>query len=91
MDMAVNTTVLAIADDGAAMLSLVGQIGSMVFALLIGRFALKTRSEIWAVAFAGAIVAMIAHMVFDGQAAFLLLIYAPVIYFMATVGRRNLA
>ena len=75
----------------AATLSLVGQLGSMVLALLVARFALKSRSAIWVAAFVGAFGAMVAHILVDGQGAFMLLIYAPVIYFVAVVGRRNLA
>jgi hypothetical protein len=86
----VTATVLAISDQAAA-LSLVGQFGSMVLAVLVGRFVLKSRAQIWLVAFAGAFGAMVAHILVDGQGAFLLLIYAPVIYLIAVVGRRNLA
>ena len=85
-----TATVLAISVQ-AANLSLVGQLVSMVLALLVGRFVLKSRSAIWLVAFAGAFGAMVAHILVDGQGAFLLLIYAPVIYLVAIVGRRNLA
>jgi hypothetical protein len=86
----VTATMLAISDQ-ASTLSLVGQLGSMVLALLVGRFVLKSRSAIWLVAFAGAFGAMVAHILVDGQGAFMLLIYAPVIYFIAVVGRRNVA
>ncbi len=85
-----TATILAISDQ-AANLSLAGQLGSMVLALLVGRFTLKSRSAIWVVAFAGAFGAMVAHILFDGQGAFMLLIYAPVIHFIAVVGRRDLA
>ena len=44
-----------------------------------------------ATAFAGAFGAMVAHIMVDGQGAFALLIYAPVIYLFAAVGRQNLA
>ena len=77
--------------DPAATLSLVGQLSSMVLALLVGRFALKSRSAIWVAAFAGALGAMVAHILVDGQGAFVLLVYAPVIYLIAVVGRRNVA
>ena len=62
----------------------------MAVALLVGRFVLKSRSAIWLAAFAGALGAMVAHIVVDGQAAFLLLIYAPIVYAIAVVGRRDL-
>jgi hypothetical protein len=75
----------------AATLSLVGQLGSMVLALLVGRFVLKSRSAIWLVAFGGAFGAMVAHILVDGQGAFLLMIYAPLIYVFAVIGRHNLA
>ena len=84
-----TATVLAISDQ-AATLSLVGQLGSMVLALLVGRFVLRSRSQIWLVALAGAFGAMVADILVDGQGAFLMLIYAPVIYLAAVVGRRNL-
>lgn len=86
----VMAMMLAISDQ-AATLSLVGQLGSMVLALLAGRFVLHSRSSIWAAAFAGAFGAMVAHILVDGQGAFLLLIYAPIIYGIAVVGRRDLA
>ncbi len=81
-----TTTIPAISDQ-AETLSLVGQLGSMVLASLIGRFILKSRAAIWVVAFAGAFGAMFANILVDGQGAFLMLIYAPVIYFIAVVGR----
>lgn len=70
--------------------NLIGQLAPMVIALLAGRFLLKSRSDIWAMAFLGAFGAMFAYMLVDGQAAFLYLIYAPVIYVLACIGRRNL-
>jgi hypothetical protein len=76
--------------DFASKLSLAGQLGSMILALAIGRFALKSRSSIWAVAFVGAFGAMVAHILVDGQGAFLLLLYAPIIYCLAVFGRRQL-
>ena len=74
----------------AELLSGVAQILALAVAFLIGRFILKKRNDIWVVAFFGAIVAMIAHILVDGQGAFLLLMYAPVIYFASVVGRRRL-
>src|SRR5438045_2827910 len=73
-----TATMLAISNQ-AATLSLVGQVSSMVLALLVGRFVLKSRSAIWVAAFAGAFGAMVANILVDGQGAFVLLIYAPVI------------
>ena len=84
------TTMLAISTQ-AATFSLVGQFGSMVLALVVGRFVLKSRSAIWFIALAGALGAMVAHILVDGQGAFLMLIHAPVIYLVAVVGRHNLA
>jgi hypothetical protein len=63
----------------------------MAVALLVGRFVLKSRSAIWLAAFAGALGAMVAHIVVDIQAAFLLLMDAPIVYAIAVVGRRDLA
>jgi hypothetical protein len=75
--------------DGAA-LSLVGQLGSMILAAIVGRFLLKSRLLILLIAFIGAFGAMVADIMYDGQGAFLLLAYAPVIYLVAVVGRRDL-
>ena len=77
--------------DQAATLSLIGQLGSMAAALVVARFILKSRSAIYLVAFAGTLGAVIAHILVDGQGAFMLLIYAPVVYLLAVVGRRNLS
>lgn len=74
----------------AELLSGVAQILALAVAFLIGRFILKKRNDIWVVAFLGAILAMVAHILVDGQGAFLLLMYAPVIYFASVVGRRRL-
>jgi len=63
----------------------------MVLALLCGRFVLKSRAAIWIIAFAGAFGAMVSNMLVDGQGAFLLLIYTPIIYFAAVIGRGDLA
>ena len=81
--------ILAVSDR-AAMLSLVGQLGSMIVALLIARFFLTTRSAIWFVAILGAAGAMVAHILVDGQGAIALFIYVPLIYFIAVIGRRDL-
>lgn len=74
----------------AKTLSLAGQLGSMIIAVLVGRFALKSKVTIWLAAFIGALGAVVAHILVDGQGAFVLLIYTPVIYFFAVVGRREL-
>ena len=73
-----------------ALYSLIAQIACMLIALLAGRFLLKSRFAIWRVAFAGVFGAMFAHMVVDGQGAFLFVIYAPVIYVLAVLGRDDL-
>lgn len=73
--------------DRAATLSLAGQLAAMIVALFVGRCALKSRGAIWIASFLGALGAMAAHMLVDGQGAFLLLIYAPVIYLFAVAGR----
>ena len=72
--------------DGSA-LSLVGQLGSMAIAAVIGRFVLKSKTLIWFVAFLGAFGAMVANILYDGQGAFLLLFFTPLIYFAAVAGR----
>jgi hypothetical protein len=86
----VTTTILAISDQTAT-LSFVAQMASTVVALIVGRFVLRSRSAIWVIAFACAFGAMVANILVDGQGAFLCLLYAPLIYFIAVVGRRHLA
>ena len=76
--------------DAAEKLSLAAQLGSILVALIAGRFVVTSRAAVWGVALAGAVGAMVAHIMVDGQGAFLLLIYAPLIYFMAVIGRRDL-
>jgi hypothetical protein len=71
-------------------LSLLAQLGSMILAALIGRFAMKSRAEIMVISFLGAAGAMLAHMLVDGQGAFLFVFYVPVIYLFAILGRRDL-
>ena len=80
---------LAVSEVGS-LLSLVAQLGAMALAAAVGRFALRSRASIWAVCFLGAGGAMIANILVDGQGAFIMLFYAPVIYFVATVGRTDL-
>lgn len=74
----------------ASTLSLLAQVGSMICAVFVGRFRLKSKSAIWVAAFAGVAGAMVAHVPVDGQGAFALLFFAPVIYFLAVVGRADL-
>ncbi|HEY7116851.1 MAG TPA: hypothetical protein VH475_09705 [Tepidisphaeraceae bacterium] len=74
----------------AATFSLIAQLAAILAAAALGRFALHSRPAIWLVAFTGATAAMIAHIAVDGQGAFALLVYTPVIYLAATAGRRNL-
>jgi hypothetical protein len=75
--------------DGST-LSLAGQIASMAFAVVVGRFLLKSTSLIWLSAFLGAFGAMVAHLLYDGQGAFVLLLFTPIIYLLATAGRQEL-
>ncbi len=63
----------------------------MVIAAIIGRFMLKSAAMILLVSFLGAAGAMAAHIMYDGQAAFVLLLYTPVIYFAAVAGRDEFA
>lgn len=72
------------------MASLLFQVACVVGALLISRLALKSRGAIWLTAVFGAAGAMYAHAMVDGQGAFLLLVFAPVIYFLAVRGRQDL-
>ena len=73
-----------------AMLSLVGQLGSAAGAAAIGRFLLKSRILIWCCCFLGAFGAMCAHIAYDGQGAFMWLIFTPLIYWAATGGRYDI-
>ena len=82
-------TFLAVTDR-AAMFSLCGQLSSMILAFVIGRWFLRRRDVILLISCLGTVGAMFANIVVDGQGAFLFLIYAPVIYLAATIGRRNL-
>jgi hypothetical protein len=76
--------------DFASGLSLCGQILALALAAVLGRFWLRSRNAIWLASFAGALGAMAANILVDGQGAFLLLVYAPVVYFVAVIGRRDL-
>jgi hypothetical protein len=71
-------------------LSFCGQVVALGLAAIIGRFWLKSRNAIWVVSFLGAIGAMVAKILVDGQAAFLLILFSPMIYVFAVVGRKNL-
>ena len=68
----------------------ISQLGPMIVALLVCRFWLKSRGDIWAISAAGVVAAMLAYMMVDGQAACCFLIYVPVIYCLAVVGREGL-
>lgn len=59
----------------------------MALAAIIGRFLLKSAAMIWLVSFLGALGAMVADIIYDGQGAFVALLYTPVIYFAAVAGR----
>lgn len=70
--------------------SLMGQLISLGGALLIGRFALRSRPEIFAISLLGGFLAMVSHILVDGQGAFLLLGYGPIVYGIAVAGRSDL-
>jgi len=74
----------------AATYAFISQLGPMIVALLVGRFLLKSRGDILAISVAGTVAAMLAYMMVDGQAACCFLVYAPVIYVLAIVGRDGL-
>lgn len=74
----------------AGWLSLWGQLGSLGLALIVGRFFMRSRAVILLVSVLGAVGAMFANILVDGQGAFLFLIFAPLVYAVAVVGRRNL-
>jgi hypothetical protein len=76
--------------DYAPALSLCGQTLPLGIAAVLGRFLLKSRSAIWLVSFLGAAGAMVADILVDGQGACFFLIYVPIIYFWAVIGRRDL-
>lgn len=67
-------------------LSLMAQITSLGSGLVIGRW-LQTKALIWLISFAACGVAMIAHLMYDGQGAFLIMLYAPLIYWLSIAGR----
>lgn len=67
-----------------------GQLGAMGLAFIAGRFFMRSRPAILLVSASGAFGAMVAHIMVDGQGAFGLLLYMPIIYFASVVGRRNL-
>jgi hypothetical protein len=72
------------------MVSFIAQCLCLLIATLIGRFACKSRNAIWLIAFTGAFGAMVSSILYDGQGAFLLILYAPLIYFFAVAGRSDL-
>ena len=59
-------------------------------ATLYGRFGTKSRGSIAVAGVLGALGAMGADILVDGQGAFILLLYAPLIYGIAAVGRHDL-
>ena len=74
----------------ASSASLVAQLFAMASASLIGRFILKSRGMIWLISALGALGAMVALVLVDGQGAFLFVLLVPLIYFVAVVGRDDL-
>jgi uncharacterized membrane protein YeaQ/YmgE (transglycosylase-associated protein family) len=82
-------SLLALSDQDA-MISLFTQLGLLIMAGIVGRFILKSRMAILLASFLGTCGAMIANMLVDGQGACFYLIYTPIIYFTAVVGRHDL-
>ena len=74
----------------SANLSLYAQLGALIAAVIIGRFVLRSRGLIMLVSFLGCVGAMFAHIVVDGQGAFIYVLYTPIIYFAAVAGRRGM-
>lgn len=70
--------------------SLCGQTLSLAVALLVGRCLLRRRSSIRITCMLGAVLAMVSHIIVDGQGAFLLLLFGPILYALATGGRSGL-
>jgi len=81
---------LASLSERAATWSLVGQIGSMIVAWVIGRLVLKSRLAILLVSLAGAAGAMASLIMVDGQGACVYVLAAPMIYLFAVAGRDDL-
>ncbi len=71
-------------------LSLIAEIAWMTLAAVVGRFLMKSRLMIWVASFLGAFGAMVANTLIDGQGAFIMLIYTPLIYLAAVAGRDDL-
>ncbi len=74
----------------SGMISHLSQLGSMLFAALLGRFYFRSRIQILLVAFLGACGAMFANVLVDGQGTFMFRIFTPAIYFAAVAGRYDL-
>lgn len=72
------------------LLNLLAQLGCLIAAAILGRFRLRSRLAIFGVAVAGAFAAMVAHILYDGQGAVAMVIFVPIIYVVATVGRWDL-
>jgi hypothetical protein len=70
-------------------LSLIGQILVLVVGLM-GALRARSRYTIWGWAMLGGFGAMVAHMMYDGQGAFLYIFVIPVIYWVAVAGRSDL-
>jgi hypothetical protein len=63
---------------------LLGQIGGCLLGFFLARYVAKTRGGSWLCSFLGCCGAMFAHMSFDRQEAFLLLLFTPVAHLLAT-------
>lgn len=68
-----------------ATLSLIGQLLALAIGL-VGALRAKRRYTAWGWAMLGGIGAMVAHMMYDGQGAFIYVFAIPVIYLLANVG-----
>lgn len=72
-----------------ATFSLIGQILALVVGL-VGALCAKSRYTIWGWAMLGGFGAMVAHIMHDGQGAFVWVFAIPIIYGLAIVGRPEL-
>ena len=72
------------------LLSLIGQLGSLVLAGVVGRLLFTSRDAIWVISVLGTLGAMAALIAVDGQGAFLYVLLVPLIYAIATAGRKDL-
>ncbi len=72
-----------------ATFSLIGQILALVIGV-VGALRARRRYTAWGWAMLGGFGAMVAHIMYDGQGAFVWVFAVPVIYWVAVAGRSDL-